>query len=405
MSSLPLHKIPQSQQLLLVAFLVFGCVLTITSTVAALVLLSSEITDNNLHIITIAIIANALMTFALIMWFRYDKQKALRHLIEVSQKQQLLSQRYQALINSIPDPAWIKDKNSRFIMVNKRFAELVATELPEIIGKTDFDFMPEELAKKYHKDDQEIMRSGKSKRIEERMRTDHGVITWAETIKTPVFNEDGNVIGSAGISRDISERKQAQAHIEFLADHDDLTKLPNRRLLSDRLQQYIARAHRQKDKLAVLFIDLDGFKQINDTAGHSAGDMVLQIVAERLQLLVRKEDTVARLGGDEFVLALTGIDNIDAVKTVANKILKTINNDFTLNGETFHVCASIGISLYPDHATERRSLLRNADTAMYSAKQQGRNRYQFFAGNEQHTHNVDGKLSKKALKAPAEGEA
>ncbi|MEO7578965.1 MAG: EAL domain-containing protein [Massilia sp.] len=173
------------------------------------------------------------------------------------------------------------------------------------------------------------------------------------------------------------ERKQAEERIRYMAHYDALTGLPNRALLQDRVTQAIAQAHRQQGHLALLFIDLDYFKHINDSLGHQVGDRLLQLVGCCLQQCLREGDSVARLGGDEFVVSLALSDSGDAAQ-VAQKILATLDNPFVVDQHELHVNASIGIGLYPDDGDDVESLMRAADAAMYCAKENGRGCYQYF---------------------------
>jgi diguanylate cyclase (GGDEF)-like protein/PAS domain S-box-containing protein len=177
--------------------------------------------------------------------------------------------------------------------------------------------------------------------------------------------------------RDVSEQKLAQQRIEQLAHYDTLTHLPNRTLFYDRLDQAIIVAKRNKQSLALLFIDLDGFKQVNDTLGHHTGDLLLVKVAERLRLCVRESDTLARLGGDEFTLILNEAHERDNIEMVAKKIIESIDLPFDLEGKQVKVSASIGIARYPDDAPSKGTLLIVADKAMYAAKAAGKNAYRF----------------------------
>jgi diguanylate cyclase (GGDEF)-like protein/PAS domain S-box-containing protein len=195
---------------------------------------------------------------------------------------------------------------------------------------------------------------------------------------------------------DLSERKQAEERIRYVADHDALTGLPNRVLLQDRLHQALAYAQRGDTQVAVLFIDIDYFKHINDSLGHQVGDKLLQTMAERLQHCVRDGDSVARLGGDEFVLVLTLVtDSID-VALVARKTLDALDVPCRVDGHELHVTASIGISMYPQDGRDVETLMRTADTAMYSAKEKGRGNYQFFTEElnkaAQRRHAISSKL-------------
>ncbi|QJR10099.1 hypothetical protein DSM104443_01151 [Usitatibacter rugosus] len=189
---------------------------------------------------------------------------------------------------------------------------------------------------------------------------------------------DGRAIRIVGIAMDITERKLAEQRIAHMAHHDALTGLPNRVLLHDRIRQAIAQAHRSGGEVAVLFIDLDRFKTINDSLGHPLGDRLLQSVASRLLVCLREGDTVSRLGGDEFVIVIPGSEGAAGASTVASKILEVLANSFHLQGNDLHVSASVGIALYPADGNDADTLMRNADTAMYHAKDAGRANFQFF---------------------------
>ena len=182
-----------------------------------------------------------------------------------------------------------------------------------------------------------------------------------------------------GVLRDISERKRAQAHIEYLARHDVLTGLPNRSFLSERLEGMLALARRHDAAVALLFIDLDNFKTVNDSLGHQAGDELLKETARRIKAALRDADIVARLGGDEFLVALADLGAPGDATRVATKLLAAISAPFNLEGRQFYITPSIGISLYPRDGSAVDELIRNADAAMYRAKENGRNNFQFYA--------------------------
>ncbi len=179
-------------------------------------------------------------------------------------------------------------------------------------------------------------------------------------------------------ARDVTARKEAEQHIMYLANHDALTGLPNRILLQDRIRQAIAQARRGNARGAVLFIDLDQFKTINDSLGHDVGDLLLKAVAERLVSGLRSEDTVARQGGDEFIVVLSSVTNAQDAGTVAQELLDAIAPPYQVKGNELHTSASIGIAIFPDDGEDGDTLLKNSDTAMYHAKEAGRTNYQFF---------------------------
>ncbi|ATE60660.1 diguanylate cyclase domain-containing protein [Thauera sinica] len=197
-----------------------------------------------------------------------------------------------------------------------------------------------------------------------------------------VRDEDGRVTHYSGLIVDISARKEAESRIRTLAYHDELTGLPNRILMQDRLGHALRQARRARDRVALLFLDLDKFKPVNDSYGHAIGDQLLKAVAERLRLTVREGDTVARVHGDEFVVILEGIETPEPAARVAGKIVDALGSPFTVDGREIRLGTSIGIGVYPDHASDVETLIRCADIAMYDAKQAGRNGYRFFiAGN------------------------
>jgi diguanylate cyclase (GGDEF)-like protein/PAS domain S-box-containing protein len=177
---------------------------------------------------------------------------------------------------------------------------------------------------------------------------------------------------------DVTDQKFHEEELAYMATHDALTGLPNRLLFNDRLQFSLAYVQRRRLKLAVLMLDLDRFKEVNDTLGHNVGDMLLRSVAVRLSSVLRKADTVGRLGGDEFILLLPDIIKADDAYTTANKILETFQKPFVFDGYQLDVTTSIGIAIYPDNGTDAEELVKNADIAMYDAKRNGRNRYRHY---------------------------
>lgn len=184
------------------------------------------------------------------------------------------------------------------------------------------------------------------------------------------------VMHFVGIVRDITERKRAEGKLTQMALYDQLTELPNRTNFFDKLEFSLSHARRNKSVLALLFIDLDGFKKVNDTLGHSIGDQLLKIVAERLHSSIRETDMAARMGGDEFTVILSNLEDIESAASMADKLIKAINQPIVLDGNTCHVGASIGIAAYPYHAGNSNSLINAADSAMYQAKASGRNKYE-----------------------------
>ena len=211
---------------------------------------------------------------------------------------------------------------------------------------------------------------------------------WIGVSGEPVFDGSGAFKGYRGVGKDISVRKQDEEQIQYLANHDPLTSLPNRAMFSDVLKLELQNARRHKRNFAVLFIDLDRFKIINDTLGHLAGDTLLQEIATRLTQTLRLSDVVARLGGDEFVVLAQDVNEGKYIATVARKILSAVVKPMFIQGQECRVTASIGICMYPADAEDEHALMKNADIAMYRAKEEGKNTYQFFS-EEMNVHSFE----------------
>ena len=202
---------------------------------------------------------------------------------------------------------------------------------------------------------------------------------WVMANMRAVRDANGKIVVHEGTIEDITDRKMAEERVEFLAYYDALTGLPNRTLLQDRIAQALAAARRGKSRVAVLCLDLDRFKNINDSLGHSTGDLLLREVAQRLKKWAREEDTVARVGGDEFLVALTGLKEAADAGVAAERILNGMTSEFLIDGRTFRTSCSIGISVFPEHGGDKEALIKNAETAMYCAKEGGRNTLRFFS--------------------------
>jgi diguanylate cyclase (GGDEF)-like protein/PAS domain S-box-containing protein len=205
-----------------------------------------------------------------------------------------------------------------------------------------------------------------------------GRVAWLSSHGKTLADPSGQVYRMIGVSQDITERKRQEEEARFLAYHDTLTGLPNRRLLDDRLRQAVFLAQRRDTRVAVMVVDLDHFKQVNDELGHRAGDAVLREASHRIAGCVRKADTLARHGGDEFVVVIPDLHQDGDSQVVAEKILRALEPPFVVDGREFGIGASIGISLFPTDAPDGDGALRNADVAMYRAKQLGRNNYRFY---------------------------
>src|SRR6202165_3424695 len=216
---------------------------------------------------------------------------------------------------------------------------------------------------------------------EMKFRRKNGESAWAVLNVSLVDDDSGIASIVEGTLVDITERKVAEQRVQSLAYYDALTGLPNRILLRDRLSKALATARRQKHKVALLFFDLDRFKIINDSLGHSVGDLLLQDVAERLKSCTREEDTVARLGGDEFLIVLTHVNDISGAAVSAERFMDAMTARFVVQGHSLSIGCSLGISIFPEDGADSETLIKHADAAMYSAKDGGRNNFQFFTAD------------------------
>jgi len=219
---------------------------------------------------------------------------------------------------------------------------------------------------------------GQVRNFEAQVYRKGGEMIWISENAREVRDADGKLLFYEGTVEDITERRNYQQQIEYQATHDSLTGLPNRTLLSDRLQQCISFADRYQSKVAVAFIDLDQFKLINDSMGHHVGDQLLIEMARRLAECVRESDTLVRLGGDEFVMLLNGLQKVGDIEHSMQRILAKVARPMVINGWDYSVSCSIGVSLYPDDGRDPAEILKNADAAMFKAKQSGRNNFQFY---------------------------
>ena len=298
-----------------------------------------------------------------------------------------LDQRYQmerelleAFLEHIPDNVFFKDCDSRFVRVSRAMADYCGLANPaQAVGKADSDIFSSEHADQAFADEQEIIRTGEAKAgLEEKETWPDGHESWVLTTKIPLKNRHGRIIGTMGIAHDITDRKQAEVQIRYMALHDALTGLPNRILLEDRLTQSIALARRSQKSIAVLMLDLDRFKNVNDSYGHYTGDRLLEAVSKRLQTSLRDSDIVARLGGDEFVIGVPMIADSRDIEAVAQKVLAALDKPFRIEGRELQISASIGIAEYPADGENSGALLQFADAAMYEAKKKGRGVFCFF---------------------------
>ncbi|PKN93972.1 MAG: hypothetical protein CVU44_06100 [Chloroflexi bacterium HGW-Chloroflexi-6] len=277
-----------------------------------------------------------------------------------------------ALMDNVADSIYFKDRQCRLLRVSRKMSMDLGFDDPaELVGKTDVDFFGREFGEQTIAEELHMMETGKPiiGLVESRLLP-NGELNWTSTTKLPIRDKNKNVIGLLGITREINELKRAELNMQYLATHDVLTQIPNRYLLIDRIEQALARSVRSESRFAILYIDLDNFKDINDYYGHDVGDEVLRRSAKLMRESVRSVDTVARMSGDEFVIVLESITDGENAMLVAEQVRKKLRINFEPLGFQVKISASIGISLYPDHGRSTSILLKAADQAMYMAKKQ-----------------------------------
>ncbi len=282
------------------------------------------------------------------------------------------------VFNTSSNGIFITDRHNIVLAVNPAFTSITGYTSDEIVGRN-----PRLLSSGRHDRVfyaalwQAVKTNGMWQgEIWNRHKNGAAFVEWL-TVNT-VKNTQGDVTHHIAIFSDFTERKTQIERLEFLATHDPLTRLTNRTLFLEFLGKALADARRSKNAIAVLFLDIDNFKHVNDTLGHYVGDLLLQHVASNLLELLRAGDIVARQGGDEFIIALPNLALTQDASLLAEKILRTLEQPCELSGHTLKITASIGIALFPEDGTESEILLQNADTALYRAKQAGRNNYQIF---------------------------
>jgi diguanylate cyclase (GGDEF)-like protein/PAS domain S-box-containing protein len=275
---------------------------------------------------------------------------------------------------------WEADLEGRITYVSSRVQSVWGYSDQELMSRAPAELMPPGEAERVREWLRHYTRpDGSFNDLEHMIVNRQGETRWVLINAVGIFDATGKRIGQRGTGRDITDRKTAEARISYLATRDPLTELPNRVLFNDRLEQGIVAARRTGQSLALLFVDLDRFKNINDSLGHQVGDLLLKEVANRMHGCIRKGDTLSRLGGDEFVVTLEGLQQAEDAAQVAAKIIKALSRPCEIAGHTLNTSCSIGISIYPLDADDDRALMKNADTAMYHAKEKGRNNYQFFS--------------------------
>ena len=288
-------------------------------------------------------------------------------------------EKFRQLADNIPEIFWITDARQRKLhYLSPGFASLTGMRLADVLRR------PRSWLQVVHSEDRERVRLARKAlpeaeyNIEYRIVLADGTLRWVHDQAFPVRDAQGKVYRIAGIGADVTHRKEAEEKLVYLAHYDGLTGLPNRVLFFDRLKQTLAQAGRRGMLAAVMFLDLDRFKVVNDTLGHAVGDDLLRQVAQRLSACTRMGDTVARFSGDEFVLIVNDLQSAEDARHIAQKVLLAFAEPFRVGGHEVFVSTSIGISMYPSDCEDEQALLKNADTAMYRAKESGRNNFQFY---------------------------
>jgi diguanylate cyclase (GGDEF)-like protein/PAS domain S-box-containing protein len=296
---------------------------------------------------------------------------------EIEEALRLSEKRYRALFERNLAGVYRSTLDGRILDCNESFARIFGYgSREEVLQQAAWDFYvtPEDREAALGK----LLERQSLTNYELCLKRKDGSTVWVLESENLIEGADGSLSVIEGTTIDITERKRAEEQVKHLAFHDPLTNLPNRLLFNDRLTLAVAQAHRHNQKLAVLFLDLDRFKVINDSLGHSVGDELLRQVAERIQEHVREGDTVARLGGDEFTLLVPGITAEEDAAKIARKVCEAIHDPFWIDGRELFVTTSLGVSVYPSDGHDADTLVRNADSAMYRAKEQGRDNYQLY---------------------------
>jgi diguanylate cyclase (GGDEF)-like protein/PAS domain S-box-containing protein len=285
--------------------------------------------------------------------------------------------RFRALVQNSFDIITIHDESGLTVYESPAASRILGYPSGSLIGKKPFETVhPKDIARA-RESFEALVRGGNPAPIELRFRHADGSWIWLEALGNNLLEHPG-IRGVVLTSREITERKRAEERAQYLANYDVLTGLPNRFLMQDRATQAVAQAHRNRLRVALIHIDLDRFKMVNETLGHYVGDSLLKQAADRIKLCARDGDTVARVGGDEFTIVLPNVPGAQSLSMTAEKVLTELSRPFPGEAQELFVSASIGISLYPDDARSVDDLIKHADAAMYSAKNLGRSNYQFF---------------------------
>ncbi|MDJ0696670.1 CHASE2 domain-containing protein [Mastigocoleus sp. MO_188.B34] len=317
---------------------------------------------------------------------------------ELQRSKEFLAQ----VINSIPDPVYVKNSKYQWVVLNEAFCRLIGRQREELLEKCEYEFLPEDEANIFRQQEELVFYSRQPQEHEEKF-TSANQKTHLLATKRSLHRDSAGNFFLVGVVHDITKRKRLEEELKhkaeelsrhnnelkskendlrYLAYHDPLTGLPNRKFFTEQLQESVNWAKTSSLLLGLLFIDLDGFKQVNDTFGHELGDSLLSAVSQRLISCLRGSDIVSRLGGDEFTVILRAIPTVEMAATMAQKILAAMNESIIIEGHIIKISASIGISIYPLSAEDSQTLIQQADAAMYRAKELGKNCYRFLEKEE-----------------------
>ena len=339
-------------------------------------------------IIGLVIVGFWLVSLLILYRLRRHKRSAFQQLRVLNQKLESkvaertkeLSKLSKAVAQS-PVEILITDVTGIIEYVNPMFTNLSGYTRREVLGTHISELKTARLNKHQLRKIWQTLIRGSSWHGEMINQHKNGRHYWISFSVSPVRDNTGQITHFIGIGEDITQKRQQEERIRYQAQYDDLTGLPNRALAQDRLQQAIRMASRTDDKVALMFVDLDDFKKVNDTLGHDAGDVLIYEAAQRLRRVIRASDTVARVGGDEFLIVIQQIHELNAIETIANNIIEQFSIPFGLDGAEFIVTTSLGITLYPDDGRDAKELMRAADLAMYQSKAEGKNTHHFFSAS------------------------
>ncbi|MDM7985751.1 MAG: EAL domain-containing protein [Smithella sp.] len=297
-------------------------------------------------------------------------------------ERKMMEEKYRSILENIQEAYFEVDLHGNFTFFNNSLCKTTGCSREELFGANYKQFSDEENSKNVFNAFNKVFKTGQpTEGFDWRIKRKDGTQRYIEASVSLQNTSSGKPVGFKGVIRDITERKRIEQELNHLATHDALTGLPNRLMFSQLLDHAIHSAQRYKKQLAVLFIDLDRFKTINDSLGHDAGDQLLKEIALRLRKSLRNVDVVGRLGGDEFIVLIEDLQEIKQLEIIAHKILATVIKPMVLLGEECRVTASIGISVFPKDGQDEQSLMKNADIAMYFAKEEGKNNFQFYSEN------------------------